>query len=103
MSTKKDQKSINKVPKHLAQMETILSMATIKLDALEAQIEELRDYQTEIAKLEEYYTSEQWKEDLALDEAGKLPADLKRGVLSEDGIYNLLERNKELMELIGKE
>ena len=27
---------------------------------------------------------------LALDEAGLLPAWLKRGVLSEDGIYNLL-------------
>ena len=27
----------------------------------------------------------------AADEAGLLPKDLKRGVLSEDGIYNLLE------------
>ena len=39
--------------------------------------------------------------DFELDEEGKLPADLKRGVLSEDGIYNLLERNSELLGEIG--
>ena len=27
-----------------------------------------------------------------------LPQDLKRGVLSEDGVYNLMDRNKELLE-----
>ena len=40
--------------------------------------------------LEKYYTSADWKKDFALDEAGLLPVGLKRGVLSEDGIYNLL-------------
>lgn len=45
--------------------------------------------------LEAYYTSKDWKEDFKADEEGKLPKDLKRGVLSEDGIYNLLERKDE--------
>ena len=40
--------------------------------------------------LSDYYSSPAWKRDLAADEAGLLPEDLKRGVLSEDGIYNLL-------------
>lgn len=44
-----------------------------------------------LGKLSEYYESPLWKEDFAADEAGELPKDLKRGVLSEDGIYNLLE------------
>ena len=52
-------------------------------------------------KMEAYYTSRQWKDDLAMDEAGKFPDKLKRGVLSEDGIWNMLERNKELLERIG--
>ena len=43
--------------------------------------------------LSEYYGSAAWKRDLAADEAGLLPQDLKRGVLSEDGIYNLLEQS----------
>ena len=41
--------------------------------------------------LSDYYSSPVWKRDFAADEAGLLPKDMKRGVLSEDGIYNLLE------------
>ncbi len=41
--------------------------------------------------LSDYYSSSAWKRDYAADEAGLLPKDMKRGVLSEDGIYNLLE------------
>ena len=41
--------------------------------------------------LAEYYGSDEWKRDFADDEAGILPKDLKRGVLSEDGIWNILE------------
>jgi len=42
-------------------------------------------------ELSAYYTSDDWKRDFAADEAGLLPKDLKRGVLSEDGIYDLLD------------
>ena len=45
-----------------------------------------------------YYGSDDWKRDLAADEAGLLPDDLKRGVLSEDGIYNALEAYRERLE-----
>ena len=40
--------------------------------------------------LEEYYTSGEWRSDYEADEAGLLPSDLKRGVLSQDGVYDLL-------------
>ena len=49
-----------------------------------------------IAELGRYYGSGEWKNDLAADEAGLLPPDLRRGVLSEDGVWNLLERAREL-------
>lgn len=39
----------------------------------------------------DYYTSGQWRKDYELDEKGYLPPDVKRGVLSEDGVYNFLE------------
>ena len=42
--------------------------------------------------LSEYYGSPAWKRDFAADEAGILPEELSRGVLSEDGVYDLLER-----------
>ena len=41
--------------------------------------------------LEAYYTSGKWREDYEADERGELPPDLKRGVLSQDALYNLLE------------
>ena len=44
-----------------------------------------------LSELSAYYNSDAWKRDFAADEAGLLPKDMKRGVLSEDGIYNLLE------------
>ena len=47
--------------------------------------------QEAIRILAEYYGSVEWKQDFADDEAGLLPKDLKRGVLSEDGIWNILE------------
>ena len=45
-----------------------------------------------LRSLSEYYGSAAWKRDFAADEAGLLPQDLKRGVLSEDGVYDLIER-----------
>jgi hypothetical protein len=41
-------------------------------------------------ELSEYYGSEAFHHDLAMDESGKLPAELKRGVLSEDAVYDLI-------------
>ena len=42
--------------------------------------------------LNTYYTSGQWRDDYEADERGELPPDLKRGVLSQDGLYDLVER-----------
>lgn len=44
-----------------------------------------------LIELRAYYVSDAWKRDFTSDEAGLFPKELKRGVLSEDGIYNLLE------------
>ncbi len=35
--------------------------------------------------------------DFEADEAGKLPSDLKRGVLSEDAVYDLIIDNRDLV------
>ena len=49
-----------------------------------------------ITTLSAYYGSDEWRKDYADDEAGLLPKNLKRGVLSEDGIWNLLSDWEEL-------
>lgn len=43
-----------------------------------------------VETLTAYMDSGQWLEDYELDSAGLLPKELKRGVLSQDGLYNLL-------------
>ncbi len=74
-------------------------------ESIQAQIERISHYENIMQKAEngsvemlkalsEYYGSPAWRRDLASDEAGLLPKDLKRGVLSEDGIYDLLEKHK---------
>lgn len=89
------------VPQHIYAMENILDKATYMMDTLEKKIAEYEDFQSAIKKLEAYYTSQQWKDDYAMEEAGKYPEKLRRGVLSQDGIWNMLERNKELTQRIG--
>ena len=49
-------------------------------------------------KLQEYYDSELWLRDFEADEAGELPKDLKRGVLSEDAVYDLITEHERLLE-----
>ena len=44
--------------------------------------------------LDAYYTSGEWREDYEADERGELPPDLKRGVLSQDALYDLLEEGR---------
>ena len=84
----------------IKQMELRLDKVTAAMIELSAALEKYEAVQKDIKVLDEYYVSKEWKKDFADDEAGRLPADLKRGVLSEDAIWNLLsnarERNKRL-------
>jgi len=93
----------DKAVKRIEEMEQVLDRACSVIADLEKNIAELESLQPDIQKLEAYYTGKDWKADLKLDEEGKLPKDLKRGVLSEDGIYDLLEKNRELQDLIKKD
>ena len=74
-------------------MEGCLDAANEAVKAFEEALEGLKAVQEDIDILELYYSSKQWIKDYEADEAGKLPEGLKRGVLSEDGIYDLLEAN----------
>ena len=81
----------------IRQMELRMERAAKAVMELSAALDNYEAVQDDIAALEQYYGSEEWKQDYAADEAGLLPADLKRGVLSEDGIWNLLSDVRELL------
>lgn len=84
----------------IRQMERHFVRAASALKRLSSALDKYEEAQEGIAALGGYYGSEDWKQDFADDEAGRLPASLKRGVLSEDGIWNLFEDIKELQEKI---
>ena len=71
-------------------MEQFFDLAKEAMEEVMMSLETYEKAQEAIAVLSEYYGSKEWKQDYADDEAGLLPKDLKRGVLSEDGIWNLL-------------
>ncbi len=63
-----------------------------------AQSFDFNDLTSALYTLEAYYTSPAWRTDFEADEAGLLPPDLTRGVLREEGLYNLLEEYKRVEE-----
>ena len=48
------------------------------------------ELQKKIHCLKDYMDSGLWLQDYEMDERGELPHDLKRGVLSQDALYDLL-------------
>ncbi len=74
----------------ITNMESLFDKSEEIVKRLEVALKDFAKLEHDIAKLEAYYNSPQWRKDFEADEAGKLPKDLKRGVLSEDGIYDLL-------------
>ena len=85
----------------ITNMESLFDKSEEVVKRLEVALKDFAKLEHDIAKLEAYYNSPQWRKDFEADEAGKLPKDLKRGVLSEDGIWNLLSNYKELSYLCG--
>ena len=86
----------------ITQMEQRMERAAAAVMSLSAALDRYEEVLEDISALEAYYDSEAWKQDFADDEAGKFPADLRRGVLSEDGIWNLLTDARELVERLHK-
>ena len=73
----------------ITNMESLFDKSEEVVKRLEAALEDFAKIENDIAKLKAYYDKD-WRKDFEADEAGKLPQDLKRGVLSEDGLYDLL-------------
>lgn len=86
----------------MIQIERIKKMEAhydIASEAVHQLMEALRRYKkarSSIEALKAYYESGEWIKDFEADEKGLLPNDLKRGVLSEDGLWNLLTDDNDL-------
>ena len=79
----------------IKKMEEKLDNVSPKVDAFEKSLNDLNSAFEDIKSLSEYYKIE-WKKDYEADEQGKIPKDLKRGVLSQDTLFDLLEKLNEM-------
>ncbi len=86
----------------IRKMEEVMDVAAGTLHALKKALEQYSKISGKLRELETYYTKGQWREDFEDDEAGKLPKELKRGVLSEDGIYDLLRFRDEVIAKLAE-
>ena len=77
--------------KRVREMEARFDKLSSILGALEEAISEFKASKDDLDALRNYMDSGQWLKDYEADEAGMIPADLKRGVLSEDSLYDLLQ------------
>ena len=73
--------------------EMLLDRVAPALGNLEEALDAFDGIQEDVRELSGYYESDEWREDFEADEAGRLPRELKRGVLSEDGIYDVLSEH----------
>ena len=76
----------------ISDMEQRFNRVDEALRALEIAMDTIISLEDDILELDAYYSGNEWKADFRSDELGLLPQDLKRGVLSEDAIWNLLGR-----------
>ena len=74
----------------IQEMEDRYHEVTRVLGELDMAIEEYNDFKDELATLKDYMESGQWQKDFEADEAGLVPKDLPREILSEDALYDFL-------------
>lgn len=79
-------------------MEKALDNVSAAVNNLSEAINAYAEVQAQYQQLTDYYFGPDWLKDLDDDREGLLPHDLKRGVLSEDAVYDLVSDNDALIE-----
>lgn len=80
----------------ITRMEELMDETLAAAGELERALENWEAARPSLEALTAYYEGPLWRKDFEADEAGELPPELKRGVLSEDGLWDLLNRAREL-------
>lgn len=75
----------------IKEMEDRYQELTRVLGELDIAIEQYKDYKDDLDILKTYMESGQWLKDYEADEAGMVPSDLNREILSQDALYDFLE------------
>ena len=80
----------------VAAMEEKYDLASEAVGELAEALEKYLSARKALTELDAYLSSGNWLADYEADEAGLIPEGIKRGVLSQDGVYDLLAENERL-------
>jgi len=75
----------------IKEMEDRYQELTRVMGELDIAIKQYKDYKDDLDILKNYMESGQWLKDYEADEAGMVPSDLNREILSQDALYDFLE------------
>ena len=81
---------MSKSVERIKEMEEKLNDSVKTIKEFEKVLEEFVKVQKVINKVSEYYGSENWFNDIEEYDSGKVPKDVKAGILSEDMAYDML-------------
>lgn len=74
----------------ITKMEKIFDDLKFSFEKSKEEFYKNKNLQKKLKSLTNYYENGKWLKDYQLDEENLLPKNLKRGILSQDGIYNFL-------------
>lgn len=80
----------------VSRMESYLDISSAAVRELSRALDRYEAALAQYEELTEYYGSSEWRADLEADEAGHLEG-IRRGVLSEDAVYDLITEHEELI------
>ena len=86
----------------ISQMSEYLKEVENAQKEFEIALENFKNSQKIMQKLSKYYFDGAWRKDYESDEKGKIPKEINRASLSEDGIYNAFCENRYLAKQMQK-
>lgn len=88
---------------HIVEMTEIYEEHKKLVDKTCNALQEFKDHQKELEKLEKYYYSDKFMKDYDASNKGEISSDINQGILTEDAIYDLLGDNyymaREMLDL----
>ncbi len=85
----------------IAHMEDIYDRCREAMEGLLPAAERFAKLRPLMNELISYYESPLWQEDFDADRNGEIPENIKRGILTEDAIYDLITDEMRLRDLVG--
>lgn len=79
--------------KKIKEMEEILNKNSKAVEEFRQALEKFKESQKDYKKLSDYYSSQEYMDDLDESNQGKIDPEISQGIFSEDLVYDLLGDN----------